>query len=92
MEVDMNVLNGACAVLAITCFAAGCATSSPGADQVKVTTTLTDVEGCTLMGKVVVSDAKSARNETARLGGNVLLRKNDEAWSGNAYHCAAVAH
>jgi hypothetical protein len=44
------------------------------------------------MGKVVVSDAKAARNETARLGGNVLLRKNDEAWSGNAYHCAAAAH
>ena len=92
----MNVLNCACAVLAITCFATGCATTPPGTDQVRATNSLDDVAGCTLMGKVVVSDsgdsAKAARAETARLGGNVLLKKSDQAWNGNAYHCAAAAH
>ena len=81
MELDMNVLNCACA-------------TPPGTDQVRATNSLDDVAGCTLMGKVVVSDsgdaAKAARAETARLGGNVLLKKSDQVWNGNAYHCAAA--
>jgi hypothetical protein len=92
----MNVLNGACAVLAITCCAAGCATPAPASDHVRVTTTLAEVDGCNLLGKVIVSDtgdpAKAARDKTASLGGNVLLRKNDQVWNGNAYQCAAAAH
>ena len=86
----MNVLNGACAVLAITSCAAGCATPAPVA-PVRVTLTLADVAGCNLLGKVIVADtgdpAKAARDKTASLGGNVLLRKNDEVWNGNAYQC-----
>jgi len=92
----MNVPNGVCAVLAITSFVAGCATTPPASDQVRATTTLADVDGCNLLGKVIVSDsgdpAKAARAETARLGGNVLLRKNDQVWNGNAYQCPAAAH
>jgi hypothetical protein len=92
----MNVLNAACAVLAITCCAAGCATPAPVSDQVKDTTMLRDVEGCNLLGKVIVADtgdpAKAARDKTASLGGNVLLRKNDQVWNGNAYKCPAAAH
>jgi hypothetical protein len=92
----MNVLNGACAVFAITSCAAGCATPAPASDQVRVTTALADVEGCSLLGKVFVSDtgdpAKAARDKTASLGGNVLLRKNDQVWNGNAYLCTAAVH
>jgi len=93
----MNVLYGACAVLDITSSAAGCATPAPATNPVRVTTTLADVDGCNLLGKVVVSDtepdpAKAARDKTASLGGNVLLRKNDQVWNGNAYQCPAAAH
>ncbi len=94
----MNVLNGACAVLAITSCAAGCATTTtaPRSDSVRVTTTLADVAGCNLLGKVLVADgpdaSKEARDETVRLGGNVLLRKNELVWNGDAYQCPAAAH
>ena len=92
----MNVLNGACAVLAITPWAAGCATSAPATDPIRVTTTPADVAGCNLLGKVIVADgpdaSKEARDETVRLGGNMLLRKNAEVWNGNAYQCPAAAH
>jgi hypothetical protein len=92
----MNILNAACAVLTITSCAAGCATPAPApapaSDPVRVTTTLADVAGCNLLGKVIVSDstpepAKEARDQTAGLGGNVLLRKNELVWNGNAYQC-----
>jgi hypothetical protein len=67
----MNVLNGACAVLAITSCAAGCATPAPASAPVRVTTTPADVAGCTLLGKVIVSDtapdaAKEARDRRPR--------------------------
>jgi len=92
----MNVLNNVCAVLVITLCAAGCATPAPGSNQVRATTSLDDVGGCTLLGKVFVSDGpdaeKSARDKTASLGGNVLLRKNDQVWNGNAYQCPAAGH
>ena len=94
----MNVLNGArtVLVLAITSCAAGCATPAPASDSVRVTTTLADVASCILLGKVIVADgpdaSKEARDETVRLGGNVLLRKNAEVWNGNAYKCPAAAH
>jgi len=92
----MNVVNAACAVLAITSCAAGCATPAPAANSVRATTTLADVDGCNLLGKVLVADGpdaeKEARAQTAKVGGNVLLRKNDQVWNGNAYHCAAAAH
>jgi hypothetical protein len=95
----MNVLKGTSAVLLISCAAAACTTTpAPTADPVKVTTTLADVEGCSQVGKVIVSDtdpdaARAARNQTASLGGNVLLRKNELVWNGNAYHCPpAAAH
>lgn len=95
-EVDMNVLNGACAVLAITSCATGCATSTPASDPVRVTTNFDDVAGCALLGKVIVADgpdaAKEARAQTAKVGGNVLLRKSDQVWNGNAYQCPAAAH
>ena len=91
----MNVLNGACVVLIITSCAAGCATAAPASDAVRATTTLEDVAGCNLLGKVIVADtpdaAKEARDETARLGGNVLLRKNEQVWNGNAYQCPAAS-
>jgi hypothetical protein len=49
-----------------------------------------------LLGKVIVADGpnaeKEARAETARLGGNVLLRKGDQVWNGNAYQCPAGGH
>jgi len=58
---------------------------------VRDTTELADVAGCNLLGKVIVSDtgdaAKEARDKTAGLGGNVLLRKNAQVWNGNAYQC-----
>jgi hypothetical protein len=92
----MNVLNGACVVLAIMSCTAGCATPAPASDAVRVTTTLADVDGCNLLGKVIVADtpdaAKEARDKVARLGGNVLLRKNELVWNGNAYQCPAAAH
>ena len=93
----MNVLNSVCAVLAITSCAAGCATPAPASNAVRVTTTLADVDGCNLLGKVLVFDteadpAKAARDKTASLGGNVLLRKNDQVWNGNAYQCPGTGH
>ena len=92
----MNVLKGVCAVLTITSCAAGCATPAPAADPVRVTTTPADVAGCNLLGKVIVADtpdaAKEARDRVVGLGGNVLLRKNDLVWNGNAYQCPAAAH
>ena len=92
----MNVVNAACAVLAITLCATGCATPAPASNPVGATTSFDDVAGCALMGKVVVADGpdaeKEARAQTAKVGGNVLLRKNDQVWNGNAYHCPAAAH
>ena len=92
----MNVVSDACVVLAITCCAAGCATPAPASGPVRVTTTLADVDGCNLLGKVFVPDGpdaeKAARAKTASLGGNVLLRKSDQVWNGNAYQCPASAH
>ena len=92
----MNVLSVACVVLAITSCAASCATTPPSAsDQVRVTVAPSDVEGCTLLGKVIVGDTapeKDARAEVVRLGGNMLLKKSAEVWNGNAYHCPAAAH
>jgi len=91
----MSVLNGACVLLAIACCAAGCTSTPPASGQVRVTLAPSDVEGCTLLGKVIVSDTapeKEARDEVARLGGNVLLRKSELVWNGNAYHCPAAAH
>ena len=90
----MNVVNAACAVLAITSCAAGCTTPTPASDQVRATLTVDDVAGCNLLGKVIVADGpnaeKEARAETARLGGNVLLRKAELVWNGNAYQCPGV--
>jgi len=94
----MNVVNAACAVLAITSCAAGCTTTAPAAasNQVRATTSFDDVAGCNLLGKVIVADGpdaeKQARAETARIHGNVLLRKSDQVWNGNAYQCPAAAH
>jgi hypothetical protein len=91
----MNVLHGACAVLLITLCAAGCATPAPASDSVRVASTLDDVAGCKLVGKVIVSETdpeKEARHQTVALGGNVLLRKNAEVWNGNAYQCPTAAH
>ena len=89
----MNALNGACVILLIASCAAGCATPAPSAsDRVRVTDTPADVDSCTLLGKVIVSDTapeKDARDEVVRLGGNVLLRKSALVWNGNAYHCPA---
>ena len=86
----MKVLIGACAVLAITSCVAGCATPAPASDSVRVATTFDEVAGCKLVGKVVVSETdpeKEARHQTVTLGGNVLLRKNEQVWNGNAYQC-----
>ena len=93
----MNVRYCACAVLAMASCAAGCATPAPASSAVRVTTTAADVDGCNLLGKVIVSDtdpdpAKAARDKTASVGGNVLLRKNDQVWNGNAYQCPPAAH
>jgi hypothetical protein len=91
----MNVLESACVVLAITTCAAGCATPTAASDSVRVTNTLADVDGCNLLGKVIVAETadaeKEARDEVARLGGNVLLRKGPQVWNGNAYQCPAAA-
>src|SRR5262249_24507819 len=98
-ELDMNILIGACAALVILSCAAGCTTPAPApaSDSVRVTTTSDDVSGCTLLGKVIVSDsspdpAKEARQQTAAVHGNVLLRKNDQVWNGNAYQCPTAVH
>ena len=92
----MNVLNGACVLLVITSCATGCATPAPASASVRATTTPAEVDGCNLLGKVIVADgpnaSKEARDETVRLGGNVLLRKSEEVWNGNAYQCPAAAH
>jgi hypothetical protein len=49
-----------------------------------------------LLGKVIVADGpdaeKEARAQTAKVGGNVLLRKNELVWNGNAYQCPAAGH
>jgi hypothetical protein len=40
----------------------------------------------TAIGKVIVSETdpeKEARHQTVTLGGNVLLRKNEQVWNGN---------
>jgi hypothetical protein len=90
----MNVLTGAVVFLLITSCATGCATPAPASDSVRVTTTPADVDGCNLLGKVVVADgpnaSQEARDVTVRLGGNALLRKNAEVWNGNAYNCPAA--
>ena len=95
----VNVPNVARAVLATMSCAAGCSTPAPApapvSDPVRVTATVADIAGCNLLGKVIVSDsapdpAKAALDETASLGGNVLLRKNEQVWNGNAYHCPAA--
>src|SRR5262249_12102189 len=96
-EVDMNVLIGAGAVLAIMSCAAGCTTPATESDSVRVTTSLEDVSNGTLLGKIIVSDtstdhAPEARHQTAVLHGTVLLRKNDQVWNGNAYQCPTAAH
>jgi len=96
-EIDMNFLNGACVVLAITSCATGCATPAPSAaDRVRVTIAPADVDSCTLLGKVFVADGshaeKEARDEVVRLGGNMLLKKGEQVWNGNAYQCPAAAH
>jgi hypothetical protein len=86
----MKVLIGACAVLTITSCVAGCATPAPASDSVRVVSTLDEVAGCKLVGKVVVSETnpeKEARHQTVTLGGNVLLRKSEQVWNGNAYQC-----
>jgi hypothetical protein len=91
----MNILNAACAVVTIASWVAGCATPAPAPNPVRATTSIDDVANCTLLGKVVVSDSdseKAARDEVARLGGNMLLRKSDQVWNGNAYNCPAAAH
>jgi len=42
---------------------------------------------------LALADAeKEARAQTAAVGGNVLLRKNELVWNGNAYQCPAAAH
>ena len=83
-------------VLAITACAAGCATPSAASSAVRVTTTLAEVDGCTLLDKVVVADTpnaeQEARDKVASLGGNVLLRKDELVWNGNAYKCPAAGH
>jgi hypothetical protein len=93
----MNILYGACAALAIASGAAGCATTAPAPSPVRSTTTVSDVDGCTLLGKVIVSDsdpdpAKAARDKVASIGGNMLLRKSDQVWNGNAYACPPATH
>jgi len=93
----MKVVNAASAAVALALCDA-CATHTPAADPdpVRVTTTLADVADCSLLGKVIVSDtdpdaARAARDQTAAIGGNVLLRKNEMVWNGNAYHCPPPA-
>jgi len=97
----VNLLGIACTGLAIISCAAGCAEQAPppvpGSDAVRATTSLTDITDCNLLGKVIVSDAspdpaKAARDQTATLGGNVLLKMNEQVWNGNAYKCPAAAH
>jgi len=90
----MKILIGAGAVVVVVLWAAGCATPAPASDSVRVTTTLADVADCKLLGKVVVPDTdseKAARKQTAALGGNMLLRKSEQVWNGNAYQCPAAA-
>ncbi len=95
-EVEMNMLKAASATLLVACCTAGCATPAPASSTVRATTTSADVAGCSLLGKVIVADGanaeKEAREETARLGGNVLLRKTESVWNGNAYLCKGSAH
>jgi len=97
----MKLIGGAYMVLAVASGVAGCSTTAPppvpGSDAVRATTTLSDIAACSLLGKVIVSEAsadpaKDARDQTATLGGNVLLRKNDLVWNGNAYECLASPH
>jgi hypothetical protein len=93
----MKVLHAGSAAVALTLSAACAMHTTAGPDPVKITTTLDDVAGCSLLGKVIVSDtdpdaAKTARDQTAAIGGNVLLRKNEYVWNGNAYHCPGNAH
>jgi len=97
----VKLLGGTSTVLAVIYCAAGCTTPTPapvpGSDSVRATTTLADVKGCNMLGKVIVSDtspdaAKNARDQVASLGGNVLLRMNEQVWNGNAYQCPASAH
>jgi hypothetical protein len=93
----MRVLHAGSAAVALA-LSAACAThTTAGPDPVKTTTVLADVAGCDLLGKIIVSDtepdaAKAARDQTAAIGGNVLLRKNELVWNGNAYHCPGMAH
>jgi hypothetical protein len=92
----MNIPNSMCAVLAIMSCAAGCATPAPESAPVRIAATLDDVAGCNLLGKVIVADGpsaeKEARAQVVSLGGNVLLRKTEEVWNGNAYQCPEPAH
>lgn len=95
----MNILGGACTLLVATSCVAGCATPAPvpGSESVKDTTALADIADCNMLGKVIVSDdsptpEKDARDQTATLGGNVLLRVNEMVWNGNAYLCRGAAH
>jgi hypothetical protein len=92
----MNILHGGYVVLAIASCAAGCATPAPESAAVRIATTSDEVTGCNLLGKVIVADGpnaeKEARAQVVSVGGNVLLRKTEQVWNGNAYHCPPPAH
>ena len=88
--------------MAILLIACGCSTIklTPQGESVRKTTNPEDVRGCTPLGKVeweaqvgTVSDPwKALQNDTAILGGNVVLRTQGPAvfgkkWVGVAYRC-----
>jgi len=99
----MNVLNGAYVVLTIASCAAGCATPAPASDSVRATTTLADVDGCNLLGKVIVADGPNAVVPSMRVfcspRGLGLARvrgaspsRRPRAWGLNLAAGAALAH
>ena len=67
----------------------GCVTPAPGADQVKITKSPSDVAACTAVGNISAEslhnfDPHVAQNKAIGLGANVVFDTGD---GGVAYRC-----
>lgn len=88
-------------VAAMCAAAAGCSNVAlaPGADQVRSTTDAGDVAACASLGELATPPAmatdgdaqRQLQNETAALGGDVLLFTSPMLRSGAAYRCSKAA-
>ena len=97
----MKTIRWGSLAVAACALAVGCRTVSltPGAQQVKFTSSTADVAGCTALGSVqatssMLTDPDAERqlaNQTYTIGGNVLLFSSSVHRVGTAYACGEAA-